>query len=357
MSEPPRIAHLGPDADGIGGMAAVIRDLLASPLGARYPMTTITTWRSSGPRHRALIFFLGLRRLVRFSLGPGRRIVHVHSATRGSVYRKSACVFVAKLLRRPVILHVHSGAPDIARFDEGTSRLWRGVFRAAFAAADRVLSVSAAGAHELSERYGRAEIAVVPNAAPRVAEADAAPRRAPAGGGARVLYLGGFADRAKGGAVLLEALPELAAAAPAARVTLAGPGELPEDSNGVPDGFAGWAGWLDADAKAGAFRASDVVVFPSLSEGLPVALLEAMAYGRAIVATRVGGMPEVVGDDAEAVLVPAGDPAALAGAIAGLAADPDRRARLGAAARRRAERLNDVEVTDRLDAIYRELAG
>jgi glycosyltransferase involved in cell wall biosynthesis len=352
VSELARIVHLGPDPDGPGGMPAVVRDLLASPLAERYRMEAIPTYRPSKGLRRLGIFLGSLVRLTRWCAGPGERLVHVHSAVRGSLYRKSVCVAVARLMRRPVILHIHAGAGDIADFDQRLDPARRWIFSRAMRLADRVLSVSAAGAAEIERRFGQHGIVVVPNAAPRVAELGPPPGETDA----RVLYLGGFEDPAKGGAVMLRALEGIRAGAPDARVSMAGPGELPPGA-ALGDGVD-WNGWLDTAAKEAALAGTDVVVFPSISEGLPVALLEAMAHGRAVVATRVGGMPEVVTDGEDGLLVPGQDPEALAEAIVRLARDPAERVRLGAAARARAQRLNDHEVTDRLDGIYRDvLAG
>jgi glycosyltransferase involved in cell wall biosynthesis len=80
-------------------------------------------------------------------------------------------------------------------------------------------------------------------------------------------------------------------------------------------------------------RASDVIVNPSYTEGLPTSVLEAGLLRRGIVASDVGGTPEVVSDSHSALLVPAGDVAALRGALDALLADPELRARLGHAAR------------------------
>src|SRR6185369_8291313 len=77
--------------------------------------------------------------------------------------------------------------------------------------------------------------------------------------------------------------------------------------------------------------AMDVFVLPSLKEALPIAVLEAMAMGLPAVATRVGGVPEVVEDGTTGFVVPPGDEAALRGALAGLVTEPALRARLGAA--------------------------
>jgi glycosyltransferase involved in cell wall biosynthesis len=83
-------------------------------------------------------------------------------------------------------------------------------------------------------------------------------------------------------------------------------------------------------------NALDLFVMPSLNEGLGVAALEAAAAGLPVVASAVGGLPEVVDDGRAGVLVKAADPHALADAIVRLAADSDRRAAMGGEARRRA---------------------
>ena len=84
-------------------------------------------------------------------------------------------------------------------------------------------------------------------------------------------------------------------------------------------------------------RSFDVFALPSLHEGVPMVLLEAMAVGVPIVASRVGGIPEILKDGEEALLVPAKDPAALAQKLAECASSPDCRARLSRAARERVE--------------------
>jgi glycosyltransferase involved in cell wall biosynthesis len=82
-----------------------------------------------------------------------------------------------------------------------------------------------------------------------------------------------------------------------------------------------------------------VVVLPSHREGLPMALLEALAHGRAVVATPVGGIPSVVEDGVSGLLVPAGDADALRAAIERLLGDRDLRRRLGEAGRARVTEL------------------
>jgi len=161
----------------------------------------------------------------------------------------------------------------------------------------------------------------------------------------------------EGGDVLLEALATALPREPRLRLTLAGPGELPPagEEQAAASAAVEWAGWLGPAERDELLRSATVFVMPSRSEGLPMALLEAMAYGTAVVATEVGGIPEVVEDGVEGLLVAPEDPAALSGALRELAADPVLRERLGAAARVRAEALDAVEVAGRLSALYESL--
>jgi glycosyltransferase involved in cell wall biosynthesis len=92
---------------------------------------------------------------------------------------------------------------------------------------------------------------------------------------------------------------------------------------------------------------------PSRSEGIPLTALEAMACGLPVVATRVGGLPEVVDDGVTGLLVPPADPPALAGAIAEICNDPARRERMGRAGARRALELFDIRrMVAEYEALY-----
>jgi glycosyltransferase involved in cell wall biosynthesis len=352
-----RVAHVGPSRASRGGMAAVTRDLAASPLAERYGFDFVDTWRGEAGRLLRLAdFALGLMRLAVWCLRPGARVVHVHTAVRGSWYRKGIVVGLVLALRRPVILQVHSGAGDITAFWNRLGPLRRRAVRSAFAHADQVISVSEAGAGALRALLALDHVLVVRNAAPQPRPRPPAAAVAAARDHVEILYLGGFANPAKGGAVLLEALPAILDGG-GVSVALAGPGEPPAALASLAGDCARWLGWLDEDAKADALARADMVLFPSISEGLPIALLEAMVAGCGVVAARTGGMPEVLSDGVDAALVAPGDAEALAAAVRGLVDDTPRRRRLGAAAAARATRLNRDEVYRPLEALYQRLGG
>jgi len=332
-------------------MPAVISALLESPLAARYRFDAIATYRDARPLARLVRFGLALVALVRWCAGSGPRIVHVHMAARGSMYRKGLVVAVAKAMGRPVVLQIHAGPGDLSEFFGRLDPLRRRLLNLTLSLADRVLSVSASGAETLRELLPEVDVEVVPNAPPQLAAGLDGNGSRSGGEAPSALFLGGFADPAKGGAVLLEALPGLLERAPQLRVELAGPGEGPAS---LPE-RARWLGLLAVPEKNRALAEADLFVMPSLSEGMPIALLEAMVNGLPIVATRVGAVPEVLTDGEDAVLVEPDDAEALGRAVAVLAADAERCQALGAAARERARRLADEDVYQRLDRIYLSL--
>jgi glycosyltransferase involved in cell wall biosynthesis len=98
--------------------------------------------------------------------------------------------------------------------------------------------------------------------------------------------------------------------------------------------------------------ASDIVLLTSISEGIPLTLIEAMAAGRPVVSTRVGGVPEVVADGQTGLLAPAGDDAALAEHILRLVDDPARREPMGRVGQQRA---GDLFSEDRMHDGYRQI--
>ncbi|MGE5246448.1 MAG: glycosyltransferase [Betaproteobacteria bacterium] len=108
----------------------------------------------------------------------------------------------------------------------------------------------------------------------------------------------------------------------------------------------------------GCMKAFDLFVMSSVTEGLGTSLLDAMACGRAAVATRTGGIPEVVEDGVTGLLVPPRDHGAMAAAIVALLRDPARRDRMGAAGRARVARRFTVErMVDETAAVYARVAG
>ncbi len=164
--------------------------------------------------------------------------------------------------------------------------------------------------------------------------------------GQRVLFIGRL-DAVKGVPVLLEAFAALRKGAPEARLSLVGDGphraalEAQAAAAGLADTVR-FTGYLTQEAVTAELAAHDILVLPSFAEGVPVVLMEAMASRLPVIATRVGGVAELVEDGVSGFLVPPGDPATLAERLGRLLDDPELCRRMGAAGRTAVEDRHDV---------------
>jgi len=162
----------------------------------------------------------------------------------------------------------------------------------------------------------------------------------------------------KGHRYLLEAAAQVVRHIPDARFLFVGVGPLQSQIReqasrlGLDETVVFTGRRADAPRIAGA---CDVFALSSIQEGLSVALIEAMALGRPVVVTNVGGLPEVVEDGKQGFLVSPSNPKALADAILLLLRDPALRERLGMEGRRRAESFNVREAVRRMEHVYDDL--
>ncbi len=359
------IALVGPDPASLGGIAVALRALAQSQLDDRYRMLTVVTYRDGSRRHKVV---QALRGFARLSLLAARRdidLIHVHSASGASFARKLVVVAIARATRRPVLLHVHGGGfPHKLRRSGWRGAVLRRTFRWAAEHADAVAALTPGWADELA-RWARVErIRVVPNA-PDLDERVAASRAAPAA--APTLLFLGHLHADKGIVELVEAFARLRDTHRGLRLVIAGEatrgGSLgPEairalaQARGVGGPELELPGWVGPEAKGSLLASAACFVLPSYFEGQPLALLEAMLARVPVVATAVGGIPEVARDGVEALLVPPRDPDALAGAIDRVLTDRRLAERLADAAQRRVRaEYSAAAVARRVQAIYDEL--
>ena len=191
------------------------------------------------------------------------------------------------------------------------------------------------------------------------------PSRRPDGDPLRRPTLGVVARLApqKGHRVLFDALPAVRSEIPNVYVRLVGHEELSTAAElrayAVERGVADLVTFEGFRADVARVMADmDVFVLPSLWEGFGLVLLEEMAAGRPVVASAVGPIPEIVVDGVTGLLVPPGDPAALAEATIRLLRDPELAAALGRAGRARVERELRVDtMVERTESLYDELLG
>ena len=295
----------------------------------------------------------GMLRLARLLRRERADLVHTHTLAAANTLARLA----GRLARVPVVSHLHIEnhfRPTtrflLAGLDNATARL---------AAALVAVSEDTRRAYE-RQGYPRRIRVVYNGVDPSPADANGLreelriPDDAPL-----VVEVGRLAD-VKGQRELLEAVADL----PSARAVFVGDdlergGEYARELErhaaelGVSDRVV-FAGQRDDAARV--LAAADVLALPSWTEGLPLVVLEAMAQGRPVVATPVGGTPELVADGETGLLVPPRDPRALADALTRILRDPELRRRMGEAGRRRVEeRFSAARMAQEVLAIYDEV--
>lgn len=289
-------------------------------------------------------------------------VVHTHSSKAGALARPIAAAVGLPVVHSPHgFAHAtqHSRARRAPAFRRAVTL---GIERLLAPLSQVILCVSEAerdGA--IADGVAAAErFAVVPHGI------DLAPRstdpglRLPVGDAPIVGFLGRM-DVLKGPLVLVDALTRLRRDGHRFRAVLVGDGPLAERVHAEVTRceLAEVVSVLPYSGTTALLTRFDLLVAPSLFEAFPIGLLDAMAAGVPIVASRVGGIPEIVEHGRTGLLVRAGDGEALAGPIAQLLADPGLRRRMGDAGRRRCEQHFGLEVmVERTEAVYhRALRG
>jgi glycosyltransferase involved in cell wall biosynthesis len=226
---------------------------------------------------------------------------------------------------------------------------------------DRIIAPSRYFADAVRVDAGRVPVSVLPNGiTPRTPSGPAAgTERRPED--EHVLFVGRL-EPVKGVHVLLEAFRQVLARHPRAVLTLVGDGSDRARLEAMAadltrTGRVRFLGWLSPDGVVESLLRCSVVALPSLwPENFPTVALEALQRGRPLVASRVGGLPELVGED-NGALVRAGDVDELAAALGALLGNPDLLRRLGAGSAARAERYGVEEFLDALEIHYKEITA
>lgn len=325
----------------LSGVGPIARDVLAalvrSPTGVLRVIRESQRLAPPGLRSRVrhLAYAAEGLRLAAELRRAGLTHVHVHMANNGAAAALLACAYERRL---SYSLTIHGSAEF---FHVDTWSLAPKAERAVFVRCISNFCRAQVMAWTRPEAWPRFHVV------PCGIDPDAfAPREGAPVGPIRLLGVGRLAP-IKAYAVLLDACAELSRRGVDWRLGLVGDGPLRTTLErragdlGIADRVT-FHGAVAAEAIADLYRAAEVIVVSSFMESTPVVLMEGMACGLAVAATRVGGIPDLVADGVHGVLVAPGSADALAEGLAGLAARRDRLAEMGRAGREAVRRMHDI---------------
>ena len=328
-----------------GGIAAVVKTYLAGGLFDQVAVQLVSThvdgstWTKMGEFGRAA----GMTLWALLNRRPA--LVHAHVSYGTSFWRKSILLAMARSFGVPTLFHLHSGG--FLQWAQSGGRMRRFWIRRTMESSDLVVVLTESWGERIVQLAPKAKVEVLGNPVLIPTTALLTSDRASSHGGGRVLFLG-WIYSSRDVSTLLEAWVIFRERCPGWRLAVGGKGEVEQflaaaERLGVRDDLD-FLGWIEGTEKERELRRADVFVLPSYNEGMPVSVLEAMAYGVAVVATPVGGVPDMMKPDVHGLWVQPGDIEGLSQRHGSTGNITERRATLTTAAREHVVRHNSVQV-------------
>lgn len=317
-----------------GGMRSVVEAYERDGFIAQQDVKLIRS-HDEGSLWRRQLILLGALVIYLWTLTTCKvELVHCHASVRGGFWRKAIFAAIARAFGIPVLFHLHGS--ETKKFYREQMRWVQGVISRELERASRVLVLSESWKTFVLSIAPKSRPVVVPNYVCIPPQPRPAPRST-----VNLLFLGLVGPR-KGVFDLLQAFANGQKQFPGLRLTIAGNGEIERAKDaaracGILDAVT-FAGWVDGPGKTALLELADIYILPSYNEGLPMSVLEAMAYRLPVITTTVGGIPELITDRAHGWLLEPGDVAGLERAIVTLASSPAMREQLGLAGYERVSR-------------------
>lgn len=277
------------------------------------------------------------------------KIVHFHLAAQTSMMRKFPIFIMALILRKKTIVHIHAGSEQ-SLFAETPKWLWKTILTRA----DKIIALSPSWATRILDHVNSAQVKTIYNPVKSFESSDKRP-----GSKTIVLYAGKLESR-KGFDLLIKAAPQILDRHQDVEFWFAGHGDIDRarriaDALGVNKQVR-FIGWIPAEDLESIYKMATIFCLPSYSEGVPMAVLEAMSHGLPVVCTPVGGLPDFITNNVHALFMGCGDVKSLTDAVLKLIDDPDFSYRIAQNGRGVVlEKFSLEKIADNLADLYAEL--
>ncbi|WP_261844972.1 glycosyltransferase family 4 protein [Aliamphritea ceti] len=351
MQDKKKVIMIGCSPNSPGGISSVIKTYEQNSLfdgSVRY----ISSYYSSNKLLMIFRFCISFCQFIYNLVVFKPDIVHVHSASRGSFWRKYIFLRVSCFFGIKTIFHLHSG--EFINFYTNQSVAVKNRIRVFLENVDLVIALTPYWKEKINYISTEINVKVLFNPVDKQTQSASRINN-------QLIFLGRL-RKEKGIFELLEACKILLQAELQYNLILAGDGDLKiiEDECerlGISQNVS-IVGWVEGKEKYKYLLSSDVFVLPSYFEGLPIGILEAMINNVAVVATNVGGIPDIIDDGQDGVLVEPRDVNALVLALKKVLTNDSLKERLRVKASIKAnDSFNSKSIISTLKSYYTQLQG
>lgn len=329
---PLKVMMLGPGLNVMGGISRNER-LFLENAPPEVQISHISTLEDGSIPLKIRVFLQAVVKTMWMLLTKDIHLVHIRGSHRGSTFRKSMLILLVLFFRKPIVFQMHASEFHIfyANLAPGLQKLFSWVFRQC----DRFVVLSASW-----KKFYTTNLGLKPEKVDVLYNPVQVPSEIPTRNSSiplKLIFLGRIGER-KGAFDLIQAFARLPESEKTkSMLIMAGDGDLEEARNlaqslNLTD-YITFPGWIDTKERDRLLTQADIFILPSYNEGLPLSMLEAMAWGLPAIVTPVGGIAEVVTHGENGLLVEPGNIQQLSDAMKSLITSEELRLSLGAKAR------------------------
>lgn len=296
-----KVLMVGPDYKTVkGGMSTVVKSYFEDGFRKHVDLIFIETQKNISKTKKIV---LAIKSYFKILFEKDVDIIHINMAARGSFYRKSVIVILAKIMNKKCLIHLHGGA--FKNFYENECNgLIKQYIKFIMNNVNLILVLSEEWKKILEEIGIKSNISVlnnginIPQENPYKVENN------------EMIFMGKICEE-KGIYDLIESIKYLKEEIPNIRLNVAGFGEVEKFLDIVSkyklENNVKYLGWIDDNKKHDILKKSSIMILPSYYEAMPMSILEAMSYGVPCIATNVGGIPTLIDDGKDGLLIHAGN--------------------------------------------------
>lgn len=313
-----RVLMLGPSKESMGGIATVIKNFHMYFKYDDIDMIYLDTWKEGNLKSRLTVTLISLLKFIKYMFVGNIDIIHIHMAQDGSFYRKSLIILIGKLFRKKILLHMHASQFD--KFYFNSSNLSKRYIRFILKLPNRIIV--------LSERWKEFYKQITDNEIVIVNNAVLVDKYKYNNNGNIISFMGRLCER-KGIYDVLKVSTKILEEHKNIKLYLCGDGDVEKVKDIIlQEGLSNRiivTGWINDYDKEKILKNSIINILPSYNEGMPMAILETMSKGIPNVSTNIGGIPNVIKNYDNGILISPGNLDELFNSINYLLLDKKRR--------------------------------